>query len=79
MHATVEYQRNNPLLLDKKQLIFANNKILNTHIKILVMFWFKNKDLTQFEYTLWYVLLICEDYKIPMGEPLYIVCMSMIL
>lgn len=35
--------------------------------------------MTQFEYTLWYVLLICEDYKIPTGEPLYIVCMSMIL
>lgn len=35
--------------------------------------------MTQFEYTLWYVLLICEDYKIPTGEPLYIVCMSVIL
>lgn len=35
--------------------------------------------MTQFEYTLWYVLLICENYEIPTGEPLYIVCMSVIL
>lgn len=35
--------------------------------------------MTQFEYILWYVLLICYDYKIPTGEPLYIVCMSVIL
>lgn len=35
--------------------------------------------MTQFEYTLWNVLLIYEDYEIPTGEPLYIVCMSVIL